>query len=138
MLIQGLSLFVVLVLGSEYTEGLEAIQKALNFSKNNALILAGLGWAFAVSGREDEAQKIISELKKKSKEEYVRPYLFGKIYASLGEKEEAFKWLEKAYQDHDISLVYIIGDESLISLRDDSRFREIVKKMNLDPYFNEG
>jgi len=60
---------------------------------------------------------------------YVSPTTFATIYASLGEKEQAFEWLEKAYQARDSSMFMV--DPQLEPLRDDPRFHDLLRRMNL-------
>jgi len=121
-----------LILDSRSDKGITEIQKALDLSHNNVVILAGLGWGYAVSGRKKEALKVLEELNKRAKQEYIRPFLFAKIYSALGEKDQAFEWLNKAYYDHDVSLVMILTDESIENLRSDPRYARLLKKMGLD------
>ena len=106
---------------SRFEEGISKIEKAFDLSKKNALILSGLGWAYAISSRKSEAQKVVLELKRRKKTEYIRPYLFAKVYAALGEIDQSFEWLETAYEDHDVSLAFILNDETLAMLHSDQR-----------------
>ena len=121
------------VLEWRYEEGLSRTQKALALSDNNSMILAGLGWSSAVAGKRTEAIKVLNELRERSRCEQVHPYLSAKIYSALGEIDLAFDWLDKAYREHDISLVTILTDESVKRLRQDPRFDELLKKMKLIP-----
>ena len=121
----------VYLLDSKYDVGLAEIKKALEMSGNNPMILGGLGWGYAVAGQRAEAQKVLEELKKRSEGEYIRPYYFAQIYSGLGEKDLAFKWLVKAYEQSDISLATILVDETLDNLHSDSRFNLILQKMKL-------
>jgi len=121
----------VYLLDSKYDVGLAEIKRALDMSGNNPMILGGLGWGYAVAGRRAEAQNVLDELKKRSEREYIRPYYFAQIYSGLGEKDLAFKWLVKAFEQSDISLAIILVDETLDNLRSDSRFNLILKKMGL-------
>jgi serine/threonine protein kinase len=120
------------VLQGRYEEGLASIQRALFLSGNNAIILAGLGWSNAVAGRRDEAIRVLDELHERSRSEYIGPLLSAKIYSALGENDLAFEWLERAYEEHDSSLVAILNDESFKSLDQDPRFDELLKKMKLN------
>ncbi len=95
------------------------------------MILGSLGWGYAVAGQKAEAQNVLEELKKRAEGEYIRPYYFAQIYSGLGEKDLAFKWLVKAYEQSDISLATILVDETLNNLRSDSRFNLILKRMEL-------
>jgi serine/threonine protein kinase/Tfp pilus assembly protein PilF len=121
----------VYLLDSKYDVGLAEVKKALDMSGNNPMILAVLGWGYAVAGQKAEVQKVLEELKKRSEGEYIRPYYFAQIYSGLGEKDLAFKWLVKAYEQSDISLATILADETLNNLRSDSRFNLILQKMKL-------
>jgi TolB-like protein/Tfp pilus assembly protein PilF len=121
----------VYLLDSKYDVGLAEIKKALDMSGNNPMILGVLGWGYAVAGQRAEAQKVLEELKKRSEGEYIRPYYFAQIYSGLGEKDLAFKWLVKAYEQSDISLATILVDETLDNLHSDSRFNLILQKMKL-------
>ena len=119
------------ILDSKYDVGIAEIKKALDLSDDNPMILGGLGWGYAVAGRRIYAEKILEELKKRSEKEYIRPYFFAKIYSALGEKDLALKWLEKANEEHDISLATILVDETLENLRSDPRFNLILQRMKL-------
>jgi serine/threonine protein kinase/Tfp pilus assembly protein PilF len=122
---------MVYLLDSKYDVGLAEMRKALDMSGNNPMILGGLGWGYAVAGQKAEAKKVLEELTKRSEQEYIRPYYFAQIYCGLGEKDLAFKWLVKAYEQSDISLATIFVDETLNSLRPDDRFNLILQKMEL-------
>jgi len=119
------------VLGGRFEEGLATIRKALALSGNSAIILAGLGWCNAVAGKRDEAMKALEELRERSRREHIRPYFSAKIYSALGETDLAFEWLEKAYAEHDSSLISVLNDESVAGLHNDPRFNGLLKKMKL-------
>ncbi|UCC80169.1 MAG: protein kinase [Candidatus Zixiibacteriota bacterium] len=119
------------ILESKFDEGIGIIQKAVEMSNNNTLILGGLGWAYGVAGRAEEAYKIINTFKAKAEREYIRPFYIAKIYSALGENGLAFEWLDKAYDEHDISLFGIYSDETLSNIRSDPRFEKLLKKMRL-------
>jgi hypothetical protein len=69
-----------------------------------------------------------------SKDRYISGFLFAKIYAGLRDNNRAFQYLEKAYQQHAMSLAVIFTDETVENLRSDPRFRELLKRINLDKY----
>ncbi len=64
-------------------------------------VLALLGHVSAATGRRDEALKILEQLKQISKQRFVGAYGFALVYAGLGDKDQAFQWLEKSYQDRE-------------------------------------
>ncbi|HEU4931893.1 MAG TPA: protein kinase, partial [Pyrinomonadaceae bacterium] len=80
-------------------EAIANINKAIALSEGNVRMKATLGYAYAVAGRRGEGQQIIDELQIQSKQKYVSAYFIAVIYSGLGEKDHAFAWLEKAYQE---------------------------------------
>ena len=119
------------VLVGRHEEGLSEIRKALALSGDNAMILAGWGWSNAVAGRRDEALRVLEGLRERSRREYIRPYFSAKIHSALGENDLAFEWLERAHEERDASLAYVLNDESLRGLHQDPRFVDLLKKMRL-------
>ena len=72
-------------------------------------------------------------MKGRSKQRYVSPYFIAIIYAGLGEKDEAFKRLEEAYQERFDLLVYLKVEPKLDSLRSDPRFANLMRRAGLTP-----
>lgn len=81
-----------------YEEAIAAFQKSRTLSGDSPEETAYLGYAYSVAGMRGEAQSVIDELKEQSKRRYVSPYLMALIYEGLDEKDQAFVWLEKAYE----------------------------------------
>ena len=67
-----------------------------------------------------------------SKQNYVSPYIIAIIYASIGEKEQAFDWLIKAYEDRAEGLAWLKVDPRLDSLRTDPRFADLMRRVGLE------
>src|SRR5207248_10684440 len=82
-----------------YPEAIAAIQKGMSIAEHNPLLIAALGHTYALAGDRDKANKALNELREISKRHYVNPFWFAGVYAGLGDKEQAFVWLDKAYQD---------------------------------------
>ncbi len=120
-----------LVLASDYREGIQEIETALQLSGQTPMILAGLGWAYGVSGRERDAYRVLRILEDRSQDEHIRPYLFAKVFCGMGEKDKAFAWLLKAYEERDTKLAFVKTDETLTGLRSDARFKTLMRKMGL-------
>ncbi len=114
-------------------EAIAEFKLALGLDDQQSENWAGLGHAYAVSGKKAEAQKMIDEMIKRSSQNiYVAPYNVAVIYAGLGEKDKAFEWLERAYSDRAYYLsVYLTTDERLDSLHSDPRFKDLVRRMGL-------
>ncbi len=94
--------------------------------------LTGLGYVYAVSGQKEEARKVLDELlNERSKRPYVSSYLIATIYAGLGDKDQAFASLEKAYEARSWYLTHLKLDPELDSLRSDPRFADLVRRVGL-------
>ena len=94
-------------------------------------VLGLLGHAYAMSGKRDEALKTLNQLKDVASRRYVPLYTFAMIYAGLGEKDEAFQWLEKSYQAHEPKITRIKVEPLLDGLRSDRRFADLVRRIGL-------
>jgi hypothetical protein len=77
--------------------------------------------------------KILNELEDLSKRKYVPPYWIATIYAGLGEKDRAFEWLEKASEERSGGMVWLKVDPRLDSLRFDSRFVGLLRRVGIEP-----
>ncbi|HEY3132941.1 MAG TPA: winged helix-turn-helix domain-containing protein [Acidobacteriota bacterium] len=97
--------------------------------------LATLGHAYARAGRREEAQKVLSELMAASKQRYISPYAVATVYIGLGDKDRAFEWLEKAYQDRSEVFVWLKVEPLLDDLRPDPRFAGLMRRVGLAPQF---
>lgn len=92
---------------------------------------AGLACVLARMGRHDEARHIIEELLALSSKRYISPYGIGSIYACMGENGQALDWLEKAYESHDQTLVWVGVHPRLERLHGEPRYQAILEKMKL-------
>ena len=97
----------------------------------NQFVAGTLGWVYAVSGRRTDALKIAHEFKDLSAHAYVDFYWSGVIYAGLGDKDEAFRLLEKSYQEHAAALPYLAVDPFWSGMRSDPRFADLLRRIGL-------
>jgi TolB-like protein/DNA-binding winged helix-turn-helix (wHTH) protein/Flp pilus assembly protein TadD len=107
------------------------IQKAISLSNETPSALAALGYAYGVAGQMKEATETADRLKTMSQKGYVPPYDLAVIYAGLGNKDEALRWLQQAYQERSGELLYIKVDPRLVSLRADRKFLALTREMGL-------
>jgi DNA-binding winged helix-turn-helix (wHTH) protein/TolB-like protein/Tfp pilus assembly protein PilF len=114
-----------------YREAISEFEKGVKLS-GSPLMVALLGHAYAASGSKAEARRVLAELEQQ-KQKYVSPYTVAAIYAGLGEKDQAFRWLEKAYAERDIWLMNLRVDPVLKSLRSDGRFVHLLERLGLAP-----
>src|SRR5262249_138533 len=118
-----------------YQEGLGELQKAVALENRPERWdrQPMLGYAYAVAGSRDEALKILHEQRQLTKHSYISPYNFAIIYTGLGDKDRAFEWLEKAYEERSQALVHLKSRPMFDSLRPDPRYTELLRNMNLEP-----
>jgi serine/threonine protein kinase/lipopolysaccharide biosynthesis regulator YciM len=117
-----------------FDEGIAEFERELVISPAFRPALADLGLAYALAGRKTDAQKVLVQLSPLSKQGYVTPKSVAAIYAGLGEKDKAFEWLEKAYQERSVG--FGLGMKSFPvfdPLRSDPRFADLLRRMNLQP-----
>jgi TolB-like protein/Flp pilus assembly protein TadD len=93
---------------------------------------ASLGHAYAVKGKKEDALRIISELTELSSLIRVDPAVFAIVYAGLGDKDRAFEWLVKGYDDRPSTAMRVKVEPRLESLRSDPRFADFIRKMGLE------
>jgi len=114
-----------------FDAAMAAFRKASQLD-DNPLILAWLGYSYAISGRRREARQILAELKKLSKRRHVDSFCVAIIHTALGEKEPAFAWLEKAYEERSWWLVALKLDPSFDRLRSDPWLAALLEKIGLE------
>jgi DNA-binding winged helix-turn-helix (wHTH) protein/TolB-like protein/Tfp pilus assembly protein PilF len=115
-----------------YDKAVAEFQRAKQLS-GSPLIVALLGHAYAVSGKHGEAKQVLAELREIEAYRYVSPYTVAAIHAGLGDRDEAFRWLERAYEERDIWLMNLKVDPALRPLRTDPRFKDLSRRVGLDP-----
>jgi TolB-like protein/Flp pilus assembly protein TadD len=99
--------------------------------ERSAYILGYLGYAYAISGKRKEAEKLLKDLEKRSLQKYVSPFEMAIIFAGLGEKDKAFEYLEKLFHENNDHLAGLKVCLELKSLHLDSRFNEMLKRVGL-------
>jgi TolB-like protein/Flp pilus assembly protein TadD len=110
---------------------IRVFEKAVRSAKDNLLLVASLILAYAVSGSRTKALKSLEEFKKTSKWRYVPTIYFACIYAGLADKDQAFFWLEKAYQERSDGLTYLNVEPTFDPLRSDTRFHDLLRRVGL-------
>ena len=114
-----------------YADAIEEFQKSLMLSGQSPEVVANLGYAYAVAGRRGAAQKVLDELLKSSRQVYLSPYVIARIHTGLGQTDQAFALLEKAYQQRDSHIIDLAHDPTLDPLRTDSRYAELRRRVGL-------
>jgi TolB-like protein/Tfp pilus assembly protein PilF/predicted Ser/Thr protein kinase len=112
-------------------EAIAEFQKEMALSGSDPEESVDLGYAYAVVGKRDEAKRILANLKRKRERAFVSPAGLGIICGALGQKDEAFAWLEKAYELRDPQLTYLKVGPRFTPLRSDPRFQDLLRRMGL-------
>ncbi len=117
-----------------YPEAIAAFEEAVRLPGRSIEAVAPLGHAYAVSGRREEAMRLIEELKGRSERGY-EPLNIALVHAGLGQNDEAMRWLEKAYQARSawlITLALKVGPR-WDALRSDARFQDLLRRIGFPP-----
>jgi TolB-like protein/Tfp pilus assembly protein PilF len=113
-------------------EAIREFQNALKLSGTDDTDLQlDLGFAYAVSGKRDEARRILARMEKLHEQGIVPSGSVAILHGALGESNEAFAWLEKAYEERDPQLTYIKAGRRFEPLRKDPRFKQLVRRVGL-------
>ena len=120
---------------SMYSEAVAECERRLAASPDDTVALSYLGVAYAKADRRIDAQKVLERLNNVSNRKYVREEFRARIYANLGEKDKAFEWLEKGYEEHSLGTGFVTPktDPMYDPLRSDPRFQDLLRRMNLQP-----
>lgn len=113
-----------------YEEAITTLRKARSL-EDRWFMLASLGYAYAKAGQQEEANKALAELQERAKREHLTGYGLAMIYAGLGEKDQAFAALERAYQMRDTLLYNLKVDPYFDGLHSDPRFIDLLRRMKL-------
>ncbi len=91
--------------------------------------VAGIGYVYGIQGKRKEALQVLSNLEARSKKEYVTAYAVALVHAALGDKDQAFAWLDKAVEERTHWLVWLKRDLRWEPIRSDPRFEALIKRV---------
>lgn len=113
-----------------YAEAINAYGRSA--ALKNAPDLPDLGYVYGRAGAREKALKTLDELRQLSKRQHVAPGAFAFIYAGLGDKDQAFEWLEKAFEERDSAWFPMIKVFPMSDpLRSDPRFQDLMRRLGL-------
>jgi TolB-like protein/tetratricopeptide (TPR) repeat protein len=116
----------------EWSKAIAEMERAYELDKESESEgLAQLGHIYATAGRTADARRVLGQLKELSGKRYVSAYNMGVLYAGLGERDEAFRWLEKVEEDRSEWFALINVDPRLDGLHGDARFAGILRRVGL-------
>src|SRR5213596_20598 len=109
----------------------EEFKKAISLSGGSPLMKAALGRVYAESQKKHDANEMLNELNELAKGQYASAYEIATICVALGNNEQAFQLLEKAYTEHSFHLVNLNVSPQFKSVRSDPRFQDLVQRIGL-------
>ena len=114
-----------------HEEAISATMRAVLVANHHPLLVSALGAAYARAGKRAEAEKLINELNERSTREYIAPMYIADIYLALDRLMEAIEWYERAVDEHNPLLIGIAVAPHYDPLRNEPRFRALLRRMNL-------
>jgi Flp pilus assembly protein TadD len=114
-----------------FAEAIASLERAAELSKSPSFV-GRLASAYATSGNTAQARKLLRELMDLQKQRYVSPAALAQLYIGLGEKDRAFEWLEKAYQERSNFMAYLGVNPVVDPLRPDPRFQDLLRRIGLE------
>jgi serine/threonine protein kinase/Tfp pilus assembly protein PilF len=106
-------------------------EKGVKFSGGSSLMSAALAHTYGKCGKTKEARQLLCDLTELAKYKYVTPHFLAGIHIGLGENDKAIEYLEKSYREHSHWLVYLHIDPSMDDLRNDPRFQDLLRRVEL-------
>jgi TolB-like protein/tetratricopeptide (TPR) repeat protein len=122
---------VVLSALGRHDEAVEAAERAVTCSRRQNFFLGYAACTYAAAGRRQEAEAIQQEMHQRERQMYVSPMCFAEIATALGDTEQAFEWLERAFDDRSPFLVTLGVNPVYDALRQDRRFDLLLKRLEL-------
>jgi TolB-like protein/Tfp pilus assembly protein PilF len=113
-------------------EAISAFKKAVTHSGRASAYIAELAHTYASAGRRRDALQLLRELTERARKRHVSSYAFALIYIGMGNKDQAFAWLDKAYDERASALPFLKTNPSLAKLRSDPRFNDLLRRMSLE------
>jgi serine/threonine protein kinase/tetratricopeptide (TPR) repeat protein len=113
----------------ELEKAIESFEKGTQFPSVNANVLGGLGLAYALSGREKDARRVLDQLHELSKKRTIDPYFIAYVHMGLGEIDRTFESLNKCFEVGDMYVTYLPIDPTFADLHGDPRFKALMEKL---------
>jgi len=114
-----------------HDEAIAQLESGLRVSRGDPAFLGALVRVYAAAGRTDQARRSLAELLDNAKLRYVSAYTVGAAWVALGDADEAFQWLERAFQERSLELTFIGVEPEMDRVRSDPRFQDLLRRMNL-------
>jgi tetratricopeptide (TPR) repeat protein len=112
-------------------EAIEQFEAVRGLVGRSALAESSLAMVYALRGEQAKADELLDGLLHLREERYVSSTYFAFVHAARGDKDQAFEWLDRAFEERSHWLALIAVDPKYDSLRDDPRFHRLLQRMNL-------
>jgi serine/threonine protein kinase/Tfp pilus assembly protein PilF len=122
----------VLSMTGKYSESIRAGEACVQIMGRGPIYLSALGYAYGRAGQSDEAQRILEELRDLSRNSYAPALSLAEVHLGLGEMDKCLDWLERAVEERESVACLIHVDPTYDPLRTHSRYRALLRKMNLE------
>jgi TolB-like protein/DNA-binding winged helix-turn-helix (wHTH) protein/Tfp pilus assembly protein PilF len=123
---------ITLIAKGRPQDAIPALEHALSVSDHSPPVVGHLIRAYAFAGRRADALRLLAELKRRRQTGYVPTAAFVNAYLGLGDYDEAFAWLEKAYKEQSNSLQFLKVQPFYDPIREDPRFKDLLRRVGLD------
>jgi TolB-like protein/tetratricopeptide (TPR) repeat protein len=114
-------------------EAIRALETAAQLSERSSLALGSLGYALAQMGRVGEARKVLEELQERARKSHVPGSVYALIYMGFGEIDKAFDWFEKAIEERDFLICWLVHSSDFDPLRSHPRYHALIGSPNFLP-----
>ena len=116
-----------------YQEAISELAKAIAVAGRKPYYLSLMGYVNALAGKRDEALRILDELRGLPQSQENLPALIATVYVGLGDRDQAFAWLDKAYKERFAALIALKVEPMFDNLRSDRRFQDLERRVGLAP-----
>ncbi len=111
-------------------DAISELERAIDL-KDDYAYLSDQAYVYAIAGKRSEAIKRLDQLKQRARRRYISPYYIARIYAGLGDRDQSFVWLEKAFADRSDHLLLLGVDPAFDPLRSDARLTDLLRRVGL-------
>jgi tetratricopeptide (TPR) repeat protein len=117
----------------KYEDAIKSYLRTFELMGERRDINLGIAGCYALMGKREEAQKILNNAVAAERSEYISAEAIAEVFAVLGEKDQTFDWLEKAFQERDPALInYLKNVHRFDAVRSDPRFTNLLRRIGLE------
>jgi TolB-like protein/Flp pilus assembly protein TadD len=122
---------LVYVQKGAFDQAIIEFKGARDISENHPAALAGLAACLALTGKRAESHRLLQKLMTLAKRRYVAPYYIAAVHLACGERQQAFRWLEKSFGERSAYMTNLMHDPALDSIRSEPEFQHLVRRVGL-------